>query len=89
MVPALEIPEAERPAREGGIDEAQELGRLAEEAEVAARPQALPVLAVDHLVRHHPRRRHEASAPETKKRRHADERGDERDGGRGAAHACR
>ena len=86
VVAALQVGEAERSAGERRIDEAEQLGRVAEDAQLAARPEAPAVLAVDDLVRHHPRRRHEAPAPEAKQRRDTDECGEERDGGRRAAH---
>src|SRR5205823_14773596 len=77
VVAALEIPEAERQAGEGRVDEADELRRPAEDPERAARPEAAAELAVDNLVRVDPRRRDVAPAPEAEQRRDADEEPDE------------
>jgi len=89
VIAALEVPEAERETGESRVDEAEELRRLPEQAEVTARPEAPPVLGVDRLVGHDPRRRHEAPGPEPQQRGGADEDGESRDERRRATHGLR
>ena len=83
-VPERHVREAERPACESRIDEAEEARPVAEEGEGAVRVEAPAELRVDQLVGRDPRRRDPVRGPEAQERRNRDE-SREQDGGRVAA----
>ena len=77
-VAGVDVRDAQRPARERRVDEAEEARRPPEEVQRPVLPEAARKLGVDELVRRDPGRRDARRRPEAQERRHAHEQAEHR-----------